>query len=365
MKLTVERNLFVEALKKVSRGVGTSNTLEVLKGFKLKAIGNTLKIGVSNLVFSIETRIACEIFEEGELVLSSDFFDLAKKLPNEKFIEIQTEENNKVRISCGKAKLLASYMDGDLFPKTPSIENGESIVFDGHSFVDTIQKVAISLSLSDNSRPSLGGVFFNSKDNFMEIVTSDGYRLTLVTREVKTDDFSLLIAGTALLEASRILSGDNIKIVFSEEQCCISDEDTEVFARLLDNKSFPRHYNQLIPKEFGTKLKINVKDFIGALERVKATMKSEDVPLVKLIINNGSLLLEGNAKASLSLFEEALAVDQTGDNLEIGFNVNFLLDGLKTVDEDETFIGLTGAISPAVIKAEGFTYLVLPIRMID
>lgn len=364
MIIKVNRNALVDGLKKIAKGIGTGNVQDVFKGIKLGVKDNeNLVLSANNGVFAIESLVAAEVAEKGELILTSDFVELARKLPVGELITIKTKENNKVEISCGKAKLVTSYLDSKLFPEFPVIEDAKVISFNGDTFREIVQKVSVSLG-DDNVRPVLGGVLFKAESGNVEIVTSDGFRLTLIKKIIDVDNFELVIAGVGLFEAARVLNGEDIEMAFSDKYCIISSSGTRVFARLLDSKQFPVKYADLIQTSFATTISANTDELVQALERVKASVKAESLSLVKFIIKDGSLLLEGNSKSTCSLFEEMLDVTQTGNDLEIGFNVNFLLDGLKTISDKEVAIGFNNALSPAFINKEGYTYLILPVRMV-
>ena len=238
---------------------------------------------------------------------------------------------------------------------------------------EMIRKTIFAVSIEEN-RPIFTGCLFEIKENKLNVVAVDGFRLgwKKIILENSNNNFSAVIPGKTLNEVNKIIldSFDTIKIGVSKNQALFEMENCKIVTRLLDGEFL--NYNNVIPEVWETRIRVNKKELQECFERISlisssAIEKEKKYP-VKLNIDIGKLIISctnqtGDAK-------EELFVETEGKNLEAGFNPRYFLDALKVIDDEEVFIDFGSNISPSVIRPitgaiDDYTYMILPIRIKD
>jgi DNA polymerase-3 subunit beta len=370
MKFTCEKEKLLIGLNNVVRTSVGRTTTPILEGILIKLKENKLILTTNDLEIGMEYIITdVIIYEEGQTVVDCKMFnDIVRKLPNSE-INIQLNDKNLLVIECEGSVYKLSTMNADEFPTLPTINVEKSIEIEQKCIKDMIKRTIFAVSVEEN-RPIFTGCLIEIVENRLFIVAVDGFRLALRKASIEkgNQDFSAIIPGKYLNEIVKNLADtdDLIKIGISKNQALIEIENCKIVTRLLEGEFL--NYNNVIPKERETRIKINKYSLQSALERaaifsISSVEKEKKYP-IKMYITAGSVIISctsqtGDAK------EEVLS-EMSGKELEIGFNPKYLLDALKIIEDEEVYMDFGSNISPCIIRPtveEKYTYMVLPVRL--
>ena len=370
MKIVCEKEKMLKAINSVVKGVASKTTMPILEGILIQTNDNQIKLTTYDLEIGIEYLMDCEVIEQGNIVVNAIMFsEIIRKLPDAE-IKITLNNQNLLEIECEGSLYKLATMNPDEFPELPKIDIENSIDIEQNILKSMIRKTIFAVS-SEENRPIFTGCLFEIKENKLNVVAVDGYRLAWKTQylSTKSNDFYAVIPGKTLNEVNKIImdSLDNIKIGISKNQALFEMENCKIVTRLLDGEFL--NYEKSIPENWETRIRVNKNDIQNCFERISlissSSIEKEKKYPVKVTIDIGKIIISctnqtGDAK-------EELFVSTEGKNLEVGFNPKYFLDALKVIDDDEIFIDLVTNISPCVIRPVeengDYTYMILPIRM--
>ncbi len=371
MKIICEKEKLLKGINAVVRGVPTRTTMPILEGILLQTNNNELKLTTYDLELGIEYNMECNVKEEGNTVVNAIMFsEIIRKLPDTD-INIELNENNLLVIECEGSLYKLSTMNPDEFPELPKIVVENSIETDQTVLKNMIRKTIFAVSIEEN-RPIFTGCLFEVKNNRLNVVAIDGFRMGWVSNSLSnySNDFKAVIPGKTLNEVNKIIldSFDYIKIGVSKNQAIFEMENCKIVTRLLDGEFL--NYESVIPNNWDTRIRINKNILQNCFERVSlissSVIEKEKKYPVKISIEIGKIIISctnqtGDAK-------EEIYTETEGRDLEIGVNPKYFLDALKAIEDEEIYISFGTNISPCVIKpiddtARNYTYMILPIRM--
>lgn len=365
MKFKCLRENLSYGLQNVQRAIGVKKTIPILEGILIKTENNHLVITATDLELGIETKIPAEILEEGEIVIpSGKFIELIKKLPN---INIDLyKDNNNLKIKYLNSEIEIKGFNTDEFPLLPEITDKFNFTIKAKNLNSLIKKT-IFASSPDESRPVFNGALLNISDNKIKMVTTDSHRLSINILKINHDsnDINIIIPRKTLNEILKIFKDEEeiIKIYGNDNQVCFQNSDTKIISRIIDG-NFPK-FDQVIPKNFQTTMKLNKKDFMETIERASLFVDSIDnLAIVKLIIKESNVNI--SSKSETGYLDENLNAFIDGDELEITFNSRYLIEALKVIDDKDIEFKFSGNLSPAIIteNSDNYIYLVLPLRTV-
>lgn len=371
MKIICEKEKILKGINSVINGVASKTTMPILEGILLQTNDNELKLTSYDLEIGIEYILEANVEEQGNTVVNAVMFsEIIKRLPSTE-IKITINENNLLEIECEGSLYKLATMNPDDFPELPKINVDNSIEVEQTTLKNMIRKTIFAVSTEEN-RPIFTGCLFEVKENKLNVVAVDGYRLAVKTKELinNGNDFSSVIPGKTLNEVNKIISDsfDTVKIGISRNQALFEMENCKIVTRLLDGEFL--NYSNTIPKNWETRVKVNKNNIQNCFERIllisASSIEKEKKYPVKINIELGKVTIScanqtGDAK-------EEIYVDTEGKDLEIGFNPRFFLDALKAIDDEEVYIEFGTNRSPCIIKPveDGdYIYMILPIKMKD
>jgi DNA polymerase-3 subunit beta len=371
MKFTLPKNRILTSVQNVMNAVPTRTTLPILSNMLLEASGSKLTLAATDLDVSVISGFSISSTKRGTLTIPArTFYDILRELP-ECDVEMQITENRmELRAERGNYKL--SGIPSEEYPKLPTINLAKEIRLGGGDLQRMIRKTIFAVS-TDETRPALNGVLWQTSGNQMQMVATDGHRLakmSLKNTKLKGLHEDIIIPPKVLNLLSKLLGDDEneIGIIFGENNIIFNLGDTVLASRLIEGP-YP-NFDQVIPKQNGNKLVVNKDSLTGAVRRmsilantlthqVKFSVKKDDLEL-----SSANFDLGGEAK-------ENLPCDYLGDPLDIGYNASYVLDILKQMEGDEVVFELGSPISAGKIysseKKEGEDYLCLlmPLRLAE
>jgi len=366
MKLEILRNEFRDAIANVQNIVSTRSTLPMLQYVLLRAKGNMLKLTATDLEVGIECVVDCEeVSGEGTVTLPcKKLHEVVNNLPDGT-VSVSVGDGNVVALNSGVVRYKLMGMSPEEFPKFPEVNRENTFAMPQAVLKEMIKKVSFSISMDPN-RINITGLLLALVGNQLRLVTTDGRRLSLGSRELENvpgEDSSYIIPRKTVMELERLLGSDGeVNIFLSENQMAFEFGNILVISNLIDG-NFP-NYEQVIPQGYEKEVVAEKGSFTIATQRA-GVMTTDRYNLVKYEISTGKMVVTTNCPEVGELRDE-LDVEYEGDSLDVGFNPQFILDALKAIDEEKVRIQLKDAKSSGLILPEGsddYLYVVMPVRL--
>ncbi len=371
MKFICDKEKLLKAINSVTKAVAIRTTMPVLEGILIQTNDKDIKFTCYDLELGIEYLINdCNVEEQGATVVNAIMFsEIIRRLPDTE-IKIEINENDLLVIECEGSLYKLATMNPEEFPELPKINVENSVEIEQNTLKDMIRKTIFAISTEEN-RPIFTGSLFEVKNNKLNVVAVDGFRLAWKSKfmQTKTNNFNAVIPGRTLSEINKILvdSFDIIKIGIAKNQALFEIENCKIVTRLLDGEFL--NYASVIPDNWETRIRVNKDVLEDCFERISlissSSIEKEKKYPVKIEVSVGKITISctnqtGDAK-------EELFINTEGKELEAGFNPKYFLDVFKNIDDEEVFIEFGSSISPCIIRSvedDGdYKYMILPIRL--
>jgi DNA polymerase III subunit beta len=366
LRATCSRDDLAAALGVVARGLSTRGAVQVLNGILLRGDEGNLTLASTDMEISLRLRLAAEVEDSGSVVVPGRLLvDIARLLPpGEVTIEHRAEEG-VARLECGPVSYALHTYSAEDFPRLPEIDAETAFAVERDAFLETVARVGRSAS-RDESRPVLTGILVRFQGNKLAMAATDSYRLSVKETPLAEGpgrELEAIVPARALAELSRIAqaaSASELRVGVHENQVVFEVDGVVLTARRIDGQ-FP-NYKQLIPETFDAEAEIPRDEFLDVVRRT-ALMAQRKSPL-RLRFAEGEVTVSAQTQ-EVGEAHESLPVRYTGDAMEIGFNADFLRDGLESVTDDRIRLRLISPLRPGLIQgeAEDFLYLIMPIRL--
>ena len=363
LKVTCSREELTRALGVVSRGVSTRTTVQILAGILLRASGGKLELAATDMELSLRTSLEAQVETEGSVVVPGRLLlELARLLPAAEVVIEHKLEEAAVEIHSGSASYRLHTYNAEDFPRLPEADAAERHEVDRETLLETVARVSRSAS-RDESRPVLTGVLMRFEPGKLVMAATDSYRLSVKETPVEgtVPELEAIVPARALGELTRVAqAGEQIELGVHENQVVFSTGDALLTTRRIDGQ-FP-NYNQLVPDAFDHELSLPREELLDVVRRV-SVMAQRNSPL-RLRFADGELTVSAQTQ-DVGEARESLPVQFSGEPLEIGFNAEFLADGVDSVSGDTIRLKLINPLRPGLITADGdaFWYLIMPIRL--
>jgi DNA polymerase-3 subunit beta len=363
LRITVAKDELVGALGVVARAVSTRTSVQILSGILLEAQGSELRLAATDMELSLRATVAAEIDGDGAIVLpGKTLADIARLLPADEVAIEHKPAESVVHVTSGSASYTLHTYNPEDFPRLQELEAVKTFSVERESLLETIQRVARAAS-RDESRPVLTGILVSFSGGKLVMAATDSYRLAVKETELSgaAPELEAIVPSRALQELARIASsGDTVEVGVHENQVVFTADGVWLTTRRIDGQ-FP-NYRQLLPEQFEHELTLPRSELLEVVRRA-AVMIQRATPL-QLRFADGELTVIARTH-DVGESQETMPAAFTGETLEIGFNADFLRDGLESMDGDDVRLKLISPLRPAVLQGEGddFTYLVMPIRL--
>jgi DNA polymerase III subunit beta len=363
LRMTVSRDELAAKLAIVSRGVSTRTAVLVLGGIQLRVEGGRLHLAATDMEVSLRASADAQVTEEGVAVVPGRLLlDIARSLPEGEVTIEHRPEEAVVVVSAGSAMYRLHTYSTEDFPRLPEVESSTLHAIDRDALVETIGRVSRSAS-RDESRPVLTGILVRFEPGKLVMAATDSYRLAVKETPVggTLPELEAIIPARALQELARIASGiDEVQLGMQENHVVFGADGTWLTTRRIDGQ-FP-NYRQLLPEQFEHEVPLPREEALDVVRRV-SLMAQRNSP-IRLRFADGELAVSAITQ-DVGEARESLPAPYTADPLEIGFNAEFLRDGLESVESDSVTFKLISPLRPAVLEGEGddYVYLIMPIRL--
>src|SRR5947208_1769370 len=363
MKVVVQRDELTQKLGVVSRAVSTRATVQILSGVLLRAEGGRLHLAATDMELSLRSSLEAQVDGDGAVVVPGRLLvDLVRLLPDEQVTLEYRAEEGVVHVMCGPTNASLHTYAAEDFPRLPDLDAVGTFTVDREALLETVSRVARSAS-RDESRPVLTGILVRFEQGKIVMAATDSYRLSVkeTPLEGEAPELEAIIPARALGELGRIAqSGDTVELGVHENQVVFAADDVWLTTRRIDGQ-FP-NYKQLLPESFEHEVTLPRTELLDVVRRV-AVMAQRNSPL-RLRFAEGELTVSAQTQ-DVGESREALPAPFSGEPLEIGFNAEFLREGIESVVGDNVVIKLINPLRPGLIQGAGddFWSLIMPIRM--
>jgi DNA polymerase III subunit beta len=367
VKLSIQTSALLANLQTATRLASARTAIQALSGVMLSASGaDTLELLATDLEVGVRVRLPADVSAEGQVVLPGRLLlDVVRSLPDgELSIELRSAEGDVELRSAGATFHLRTLRIED-FPPLPQPSAENRIALPAVAFADTVATVVRSAS-RDETRPVLTGILVSATGAELLMVATDSYRLSVKrTRLEQSIDssFEANVPARALQELTRIGMPEDAELALSlrDGQVIFELPGATLSSRLIDGQ-FP-NYRQLLPDSVEHELRLESTELAGVVRRI-SLLAQKNAPL-RLRFSEGELTLSAETP-DVGEAREALPVPFSGEPFEIGFNPEFLRDGLESLDSNEFVLKLISPVRPGLIESPDsadFIYLIMPIRL--
>ena len=365
-RITVE-----ELLKALSRAQGIAerkNTIPILANVLIEAGDDGLmRFTAFDLDIALVSEHPAEVIDKGAITLPAKLlFSLAKSLKGES-VHFKVS-GSTAQLSCGSAHCKIVGMPAEEYPTLPKDENSNLTRVSGRVLQDLIAKTSFAISL-DETRYVLNGLYFEAPEKgLMRAVSTDGHRLSLMSKRVEDGELQLgrgvIFPRKGLLELKRLIDeapDAEAFIGFTDTLAIFKKSGLSMIMRLIDGQ-FP-DYQEVIPQESKGGVKLDRKLFLDAIKFMTNFSEGRNSS-IKLNLDKNSLKISTNTDGSEG--QNEIPVEYDGDKIEIGFNARYLIDALSAIDEDDVCFELMDDQSPGVLKpftSKDFMSVIMPMRI--
>jgi DNA polymerase III subunit beta len=367
VKISVDRDSLLAHLQTVSRVASTRTAIQALAGVQLLASTESCELRATDMDIGVRMTLEAEVARDGAVVLPARLLlDVVRALPAPQVsLELRAAEQD-VELKCGNSTFHIRTLRNEDFPPFPEPHPQDAVLLPLDAFVSTALKVAGSAS-RDETRPVLTGILVSASDRELRMVATDSYRLSV--KETMLDDavrspFEVNVPARALQELARIAThadGQQVSLTVLQNQALFEVDRMILSSRLIDGQ-FP-NYRQLLPESFEHELRMASPELTDVVRRI-SLLAQKNAPL-RLAFNTGELVVSAQTP-DVGEAQESLPVAFQGEPLEIGFNPEFLREGLEAIDEGDVLLKLISPLRPGLIEAADgghFQYLIMPIRL--
>lgn len=366
MKFSIEREPFVEALQLVAGAVEKRQTLPVLANVLVEARDGIIRLTGTDLEVELSAIIHLDsIDSSGDITLpAKKLLDIIKSLPQGKTVEFQLEDG-KMIVRSGRSRFTLSTLPAADFPHVEEGVGTLNFSIPCTILSDMIDRTHFAMAQQD-VRYYLNGMFFQLENESLQMVATDGHRLAMAEFKGVNESLSqgIIVPRKGMLELGRLVNGrsDEVQLTLGTNHIKLEIDEIRFTSKLIDGK-FP-DYNRVIPRNTDKTITVEKSLFKEGLQRA-AILSNEKFKGVRLIVNqDGLTLLSNNPEQEEAEIQIPAEVD--GDELEIGFNVQYLLDVVNSCRVDKLIINLGDVNSSCMIQEfEGSNalYVIMPMRL--
>ncbi len=367
MKLSTSRDALFAQLQTVTRAASTRSAIQALSGVQVIAGPGGIELRATDMEIGLRVPVEGEVVREGAIVLPARLLvDVVRALPGSTVsLELRPSEQD-VELKGGNATFHIRTLRLEDFPPFPEAEEGARVQVPAAAFVATIAKVQRSAS-RDETRPVLTGIYVSAEGDELRMVATDSYRLAVKETKLETPlqgSVEANVPARALAELTRIVGSLEVEamaVSVRTNQVVFEVGGTVLSSRLIDGQ-FP-NYRQLLPDAYEHELRLAAGE-VGDVVRRISLLAQKNAPL-RLAFSEGELTVSARTP-DIGEASETVPVPFAGEAMEIGFNPDFLRDGLESLDGADVLLKLISPLRPGLLSSadeSGFQYLLMPIRL--
>jgi DNA polymerase-3 subunit beta len=365
MKLSATREQILAPLQSVIGVVERRQTMPVLSNVLLAARNNRVSVTGTDLEVELVATSDAQVQQPGDVTVPGrKLLDIFRALPEKTPVTIATD-GERVSIKAGKSKFTLSTLPASEFPVVDEINAQQTLTLSQGDFRRLIDKTHFSMAQQD-VRYYLNGLLLETDGKTLRAVATDGHRLALCEAELESkakNNQQVILPRKGVLELQRILGGDGtVDLAIGTNHVRAQIGDIRFTSKLIDGR-FPE-YGRVIPANPSKIVEADRDGLRAALQRT-AILSNEKYRGVRINFKTDIITIQAHNPEQEEA-EDQVEVSYQGEEVEIGFNVNYLLDALAACDSEKVTLGLTDGNSSCLVRAAGTTntkYVVMPMRL--
>jgi DNA polymerase III subunit beta len=365
MKFSADREAILSPLQAVIGVVERRQTMPVLANVLITGRDDQLSFTATDLEVELVARATVTLQQGGEITVPGrKFLDIVRALP-EKAVVTVTVEGERATVKSGKSRFTLATLPASDFPTIEDIRAQQTIKIDRGTLRRLVDKTHFSMAQQD-VRYYLNGMLVEIAGNMLRTVATDGHRLAFCETQLESAASTaqqVIVPRKGVLELQRLLGGEgSVELAIGTNHVRAQIGEIRFTSKLIDGR-FPE-YGRVIPNDPPKKVQADRELLRAALQRA-AILSNEKYRGIRLALRSRVLVLQAHNPEQEEA-EEELDVGYEGDEVEIGFNVNYLLDALAAVDGTEVALGLTDANNSCLVSAPDVLttkYVVMPMRL--
>ncbi len=373
MKLTIKKELLLNALNKVSKAISTKNLIPVLAGIKFELKKKKLVLTASDNDITIQTMIEAnndedfKIEQEGSIIIQGKYIlDIVRKLPD-KYINIEVLDELKILIYTENSEFNLNGISESEYPNIGLEESKKKVHIKASVFKDIVNQTAFAAS-NEESKPVLTGINFNIVGDMLECNSTDSYRLARKVVKLESaseENYNIVIPSHNIIEFSRIIDDEDgdIELHIFNNKILFKTGNLKFESRLI-NGTYPNTSN-LLPDDSYLVVSTNLNAFYDVIDRVSILTSDKEKNIVTLE-TKGDILVLKSSSVEIGRVEEKMPITKNNnEDIKISFSAKYMMEALKSFSTETVDIHFVGEIKPILIKSsedETLTQLVLPIR---
>ena len=364
MKFSAERESLLAALQSVIGVVERRQTMPILANLLLSADSGKLSITATDL--EVELVASTEIKSAADsriTVPGRKLLDICRSLPDDATLTF-SQDGEKLTVKAGKSRFVLATLPASDFPVIDELAQQQSLTLPQADFKRLLDKTHFSMAQQD-VRYYLNGMLLETDGKMLRTVATDGHRLALCEMDLptKATGQQVIIPRKGVLELQRLLGTEgDVQITIGSNHVRAQIGDVRFTSKLIDGR-FPE-YSRVIPAASPKAIVADREMLRSALQRT-SILANEKYRGIRLALKKNSMTLQAHNPEQEEA-EEQVEVSYKGEELEVGFNVSYLLDALAAVDGNEVEIGVTDGNSSCLVRAPGVSsarYVVMPMRL--
>ena len=368
MKFTIPREALLKPLQLVTGVVERRQTLPVLANLLIQADSHGLSLTGTDLEVEMVARCEVPVEQPGEVTIPArKLADIWRALPDEAQVSVFVE-SERATIRSGRSRFTLATLPAADFPKVEGGDSDVVVKLGQRQFGKLIEQVSFAMAHQD-VRVFLNGMLLEVGGDILKAVATDGHRLAMASQTCETNADSgvikqAIVPRKAVMEMARLLDEEDetLSIHLGGSHLKLTKGGITLTTKLVDGQ-FP-DYEKVVPKDASRVLDGDRNTLKQGFQRA-SILSNEKYRGVRLAISPDSLMIQANNPEQEEA-EETVPVQFSGDQLEIGFNVSYLLDVLSVIDSDQVQISVSDANSSALLEGvddNNAVYVVMPMRL--
>lgn len=363
MKIKTEKDLLLNGIQIIQNIITPKATLPILSNILIESQSLGVRLTSTDLDMGISCVLPVDNIESGAITIPAKRFgDIIRELPGQE-VMVTVKKNNLVVIETENCQFKIMGLPREEFPKLPEFKDREVIKIEQAVLQEMLRLTSFAVCFDETKRV-LNGVLFHFNNSNLILAATDAKRLAVVERKNCLNntekDIRFIVPTKTIQELNRNLKPEGeVSLILNNNQVLFDFGSVVIISRLLEGE-FP-NYHQIIPPVSENKIKVDREGFLLALKRA-SLLSTQDYQAVKLeIFKNKSVISKSTPDIGES--REEIPIEYQGKEIIAGFNPGYLIDVLKNLTDTNIDFELTDAERPGVIRIDGYTYVVLPMRL--
>ncbi len=369
MDFNVERNTFLEGIQKTLGIVERKTTIPILNNVLIKTDNNQIRIIATDREIGLISDYKADIVIPGEITVSArKLFEMVREIQGD-VINIKKMDNNWVNITCAKIDYRIPGIATDDFPEVPDNQDVSLSTIPCSILKEMIHKTFFAIS-NDEMKVSLTGVFFHMEKGLIEMVATDGHRLSIAKTQYKGEMLSnididgIIIPRKGVSEIRKLVDDEtgDVQLGVTKGVCIVKKGSTLLRVSLLDAE-YP-DYHKVIPEGEGIRVQVDRDMILHSLKRM-SVISSERFSGVKIKVANNKIVLS-STNPDVGEANDEIDISYSGKECEMGYNVKYLIDAIDVIAEDSILIEMREAYGPGVVMSSGsdkYICVIMPLRL--